>query len=312
MANLARFAEAIGNEEKPAAWALRGMDDARATNQREVLAILSLDAIPHLLLDDYYAEVLDLAMDTGALLAAGEQQLQAGQVPQGFELDVAALLGNKSGELRRKAEHNAVLVGLLPIIFRICTVALHNPELAQTQATEVAAICRQINATAVDQQLWITAAELLEQIHSQEVSHTEIIRRSNQFDPQSDTVLQAIGYLVATLQDNIPIEEALRVHMKLARFVYENLRRLSAVYRRVILPFFIDYWKSKFERMPLLFRSTQFVSRIFNTVKNLPEAEQLQFTLMAVAFSINVKMLPEFVRWVMASAPGVFSFFSSL
>jgi hypothetical protein len=288
------------------------MDDARATNQREVLAILSLDAIPHLLLDDYYAEVLDLAMETGALLATGEQQLQTGQVPQGFELDVAALLGNKSGELWRKAEHNAVLVGLLPIIFRICTLALHNPELAQTQATEVAAICRQINATAVDQQLWITAAELLEQIHSQEASHTEIIRRSNQFDPQSDTVLQAIGYLVATLQDNIPLEEALRVHMELARFVYENLRQLSAVYRRVIWPFFIDYWKSKFESMPLLFRSTQFISQILNTAENLPEAERLQFILLTIAFSLNVRSSPEFAQWVMASAPGVVSFFSRL
>jgi hypothetical protein len=241
-----------------------------------------------------------------------EQQLQAGQTLQGFALDVEAILGNKPSELWRKAEDHAALVGLLPIVFHISKVALHNPELAQTQATEVAAMCRQINATAVDQQLWITAAELLEQIHSQEVSHIEIIRRSKQFDPQSDTVLQAIGYLVATLQDNIPLEEAIRVHMELARFVYENLRQLSAVYRRVILPFFIDYWKSKFERMPLLFRSTQFVSRILNTEKNLPEAERLQFILMAVAFSINAKLLPEFVRWVMASAPGVFSFFSSL
>jgi hypothetical protein len=312
LANLARFAESIGNNERAAFWALRGMDAARETNQRGVVALLSQNAIPHLLLDNYYAEVLDLAMDAGAFLAAGEQQLQSGQVPQGFELDVAAILGNKPGELWRKAEHNAVLVGLLPIIFRICTVALQNPELAQTQATEVAAICRQISATAVDQQLWITAADLLEQIHSQEASHTEIIRRSNQFDPQSDTMLQAIGYLVATLQDNIPLEEALRVHMELARFVYENLRQLSAVYRRVIWPFFIDYWKSKFESMPLLFLSTQFISQILNTAENLPEAERLQFILLTIAFSLNVRSSPEFAQWVMASAPGVVSFFSRL
>jgi hypothetical protein len=311
MANLARFAEAIGNEEKAAAWALRGMDDARATNQRGVVALLSQEAIPHLVLCDYYSEVLDLALDAGAFLAAGEQQLQAGQVPQGFELDVAAILGNKPGELWRKAEQYGVLVGLLPIIFRICTVALHNLELAQTQATEVAAICRQISATAVDQQLWITAADLLEQIHSQEASHDDIIRRSKTFNSENDAVLRAIGYLIATMQNDTPLEKAIQVHMGLAPFVYHHPSQLSAVYRRVILPFFIDYWKSKFERMPLLFRSTQFVSRILNTVENLPEAERVQFILLAVALSLNVKLLPEFVLWVMASAPGVVSFFNS-
>jgi hypothetical protein len=311
MANLARFAEAIGNEEKAAAWALRGMDDARATNQRGVVALLSQEAIPHLVLCDYYSEVLDLALDAGAFLAAGEQQLQAGQVPQGFELDVAAILGNKPGELWRKAEQYAVLVGLLPIIFRICTVALHNLELAQTQATEVAAICRQISATAVVQQLWITAADILEQIHSQEASHDDIIRRSKTFNSENDAVLRAIGYLIATMQKDTPLEKAIQVHMGLAPFVYHHPSQLSAVYRRVILSFFIDYWKSKFERMPLLFRSTQFVSRILNTVENLPEAERVQFILLAVAISLNVKLLPEFVLWVMASAPGVVSFFNS-
>jgi len=311
-APLAWFAEAVGNDERAATWALRGMDDARATNQGLVLFRLSLDAIPHLLLDDYYAEVLDLAMDAGAFLAAGEQQLQAGQVPQGFELDVAAILGNKPGELWRKAEHNAVLVGLLPIIFRICTVALHNPELAQTQATEVAVICRQVSATAVDQQLWITAADLLEQIHSQEASHTEIIRRSKTFDFENDAVLRAIGYLIATMQNDTPLEKAIQVHMGLAPFVYRHPSQLSAVYRQVILPFFTNYWKIKFESMPLLFHSTEFVSRILNTAENLPEAERVQFILLTVALSLNVRSSPEFAQWVMASAPGVVSFFSSL
>jgi hypothetical protein len=136
----------------------------------------------------------------GLFFAASIQQIEAGQTPEGLELDVEAILGNKPSELWRKVEHHAALIGLLPIVFRISKVALHNPELAQTQATEVAAICRRISATAVEPQLWITEADLLEQIHSQEASHEEIIGRSNTFDPEKDAVLQRIGYLVATLQ----------------------------------------------------------------------------------------------------------------
>ena len=107
LANLTFFAASVGNDERAAVWALKGMDDARNTNHRTVFACLSLEALPYLLLNACYAEVLDFAMDAGAYFVAGMQLLQRSQVPQGFDLDVETILGNKPSELWRKAEHNA-------------------------------------------------------------------------------------------------------------------------------------------------------------------------------------------------------------
>ncbi|MEG4940748.1 hypothetical protein [Microcoleus sp. F4-D5] len=312
LVNLTFFADSVGNDERAAVWALRGMDDARATNQRAVFARLSLEALPYLLLNARYAEVLDFAMDAGASFVAGMQLLQLGQVYQVFDLDVETILGNKPSELWRKAEHNAALVGLLPVVFRIGTVALRSIELARSQATEVAAICRQISVTAVNEQLWLQAAELLEQIYLPEVSYNEILDFSNRFDPQNEQVLLVIGYLVATLQNDTPLETDIFLHMAIAPFIYQHPEPLSPTYRRLILPFFIDYWKIKFERVSLRLRSTSLVGRILNTAENFPEAERLQFVLVTMAFALNVRLPPDFANFTRASAPEVFSFLSAL
>ena len=313
LVNLTFFAASVGNDERAAVWALRGIDDARDTNQRAIFARLSLEAFPYLLLDARYAEVLDFAMDAGAFFAASTQLLQIGQLPQGFELDVETILGNKPSELWRKAEHNATLVGLLPVVFRICTVALRSVELARSQAAEVAAICRQISATAVDEQLWLQAAELLEQIYLlPEVSYNEILDFSNRFDPQNEQVLLVIGYLVATLQNDTPLEKYIFLHMAIAPFIYQHREPLSATYRQVILPFFIDYWKIKFERVPLRFCSTSLVSGFLNRAENLRESQRLQFVLGIMAFALNVRLPPDFANFTMASAPEVASFLSEL
>lgn len=117
-----------------------------------------------------FAEVLDIAIDAGIFFTASIHQLQAGQLPINFELDAEVILGDKPSELWFKAEQNAVLIGLIPTIFRIGIIALYNSEFAKKQATEVTAICRQISTTAVDSYLWVTSAELLERIYSQEAS----------------------------------------------------------------------------------------------------------------------------------------------
>jgi len=312
LANLTFFAASVGNDERAAFWALRGMDDARDTNQRAVFARLSLEALPYLLLNARYAEVLDFAMDAGASFVANMQLLQLGQVPQGLDLDVETILGNKPSELWRNAEHHAALVGLLPVVFQIGTVALRSFELAGSQATEVAAICRQISATAVKSQLWLQAAELLEKIYLPEVSYSEILDLSNRFDPQTEEVFLAIGFLVATLQNHTPLETDILLHMAIAPFIYQHREPLSATYRRLILPFFIDYWKIKFERVSLRFRSTSLVGLILNTAENFPEAERLQFVLVTMAFALNVRLPRDFANFTRASAPEVVSFLSAL
>ena len=309
---LAMFADAVGHNQRAATWALRGIDEAKSTNHLAYITVLSQYAIPYLLLGDHYAEVLDLAIDAGAFLSAGIHQAQTHQVSQEFDFDVEAILGNKPSELWRQAEHHAALVGLFPIVFHISKVALHNPELAHTKAIKVAAICRQISATAVDQKLWVTAAELLEQMNIPEISYETIITRSQTFDPERDVLLRVIGNFVATLKNDISLEESVRLHRVIAPFIYINLSKVSVAYHKVMIPFFIDYWTTKLDGRLWLLNLTQSVKQILNQAERLSEDKQLQFILVVAVLSLQVEFTKSFTQWIMDSAPEVVSFLESL
>ena len=310
LVNLANFAEALGSDDRVAFWSLKSIDEARIRKQYEVITTLSLKAIPHYLLQNSdLAKVLDIALDAGVGFAALIHELQSGQLTTVLELDVESILGNKPSELWRRAEHNAALIGLIPIVFRIATIALHNSELAKTQATEVTAICRQISATAVDSYLWVTAAELLEQIYFQEATHDGILRYIKTFDSQNYAVLKVIGYLLATLQNDTPLASAILDHLVIAPFVYSQPTKLTAAYRLVILPFFLEYWKDKFQSMPLSFSSPPIISQIFRQLETIPETERLQMILLTVAFNLNVSIPRNAAEWILESSPGLVAYF---
>lgn len=310
LVNLANFAEALGSDDRVAFWSLKSIDEARIKKQYEVITTLSLKAIPHYLLQNSdLTKVLDMALDAGAGFTALIHKLQSGQLATVLELDVESILGNKPSELWRRAEHNAALIGLIPIIFRIATLALRNSELAKTQATEMTVICRQISGTAVDSYFWVTAAELLEQIHFQEATHDGILRYVKTFDSQNYAVLKVIGYLLATLQNNTPLTSAILDHLVIAPFVYSQPTKLTTAYRLIILPFFLEYWKDKFQTMPLSFSSPPIISQTFGQLETIPEAERLQMILLTVAVNLNVSIPTNVAEWIKESSPRLVAYF---
>lgn len=312
-AQLAMFAEAIDNNEKAATWALRGIDDAREANQNGVLAVLSVNAIPHLLLDNRYAETLDFAIDVGAILVAGEQMINTNQQSTGFEIDVQAVLGDKPNQLWQRAEYLSALIGLLPTIIHIATISIHNPQFAQRQITELTAICRQISIIGVDKELWILTSEFLEKIYSEEILSDEILRLSDKLDSRNNVEIKIIAHLCATLKDDISPEKAILSHFKIAYFLYSDFRKITpTAYKQIVLPFFINYWKNILLLKPSSFTVNQLIMQILNGVDQFPEAEQIQLILLTIACSLNVKLSPYLTRWIMESAPETVNLFSQI
>ncbi|MBE9179333.1 hypothetical protein IQ268_12250 [Oculatella sp. LEGE 06141] len=305
LSQLSTFAAAVGNDEQAVTWALRGIDDAREFNQFGIVSVLSLETIPHLVLNGYYAETFDIAIEAGAFFTASIQLIQTGLAPNGFEifnLNPEEILGSRSSSSWGKADEYAALTGCIPTVFHICTLALQDAELAEQKAVEVTAICRQISETVTDRQLWLTAAVLIEQAYSHASSHDGVMNYSKSLDSNA-AVLKTIGYLIATLQKDTPVQRAIRVHFAIAPFVYSQPAPMTPAYRRVILPFFVNYWRTQFERSPLLFGSHQMISQVFTQLDSIPESKLLQFLLVAVSRSLEIPIAPDSAQWVIESAP---------
>ncbi|BAZ78740.1 hypothetical protein NIES50_73730 (plasmid) [Aulosira laxa NIES-50] len=295
--HLADFAEATGDEEQAAKWALKGIEVARQTNQLTALPVLGTNAIPHLLLDSRYVEVLDFAIETGAILIASKQRFDAGMNALEPNLNVEALLGSKPNELWLRAERDAATMGLLPIVFRLATVAISQPELIQVQAQEVVAACQQVSAIAFDQVLWVTASELIEQIYLQQASFEELINRSNGFTPEHE-ILWAIGYLVASLQNKATPQSALMTHLYVTHYLYKWLTPSSATYRRIVLPFLLRYWTNTFEKTRFRFSTPRLIESELSEAQSIPETQRAQSILKTIASGLGVGIPSNFEQWL--------------
>ena len=304
LANLANFAESLNIDERAKFWYLKSIDDAKLTNEYGAIECLYLKFIPYLL-DDKFPEVLPLAMKTGLFLnVLIQQENRFGELPENLELDMGHILPNQPTELLLKAEQFAVLFGLIPAAFNIAIIAVYNIEYAKRKAENVVSASRKISETAVDSYIWVTAAELLEQIYSQESTHDGIVRYTKK-NYQNFSFLTVIGYLVATLQHDILLPKAVFDHLVIAPFLYNEFIKHKVTYRLIILKFFVDYWRNKFQKMPCSFRSYSLIHQILSHLETIPEEERLQTILCSVAFSLNVSIPEHTKEWIYQSSPNL-------
>ena len=298
---LARYAEAVGKDKQAAAWALRGIDIARETNQLFALPVLSENAVPQLLLDNRYAEVFELALEAGTILVSINRHRQDGGDSLDFNFNPAAFLGENPIQLQQQAEHYSARLALLPIAFRLGMLAVVQPDVAHEHCITVATLCCQISEKAIEQS-WLVAADLFEKTYSAKASFKELINLGNTFVSQEENVflevLWSASYLGASLQSDVKLEDALITHLYVVRRMYLSLKPPSQIYRRIILPFVETYWRVKFEKMRFRFRSPLMIEGELAKALTLPADKQAQAIFNALSFGLGVPIPPELLSWL--------------
>ncbi len=91
-------------------------------------------------------------------------------------------------------------MGLLPLVFHLGTIALTDPDHAHTLAQNVTTHCRKMADSASSQQLWISAADIIDRTFVHPVPSRELNALGNTFGQAQDQSLQAMSYLGSTLQ----------------------------------------------------------------------------------------------------------------
>lgn len=286
-AQLASLAEAVSNDERALIWAMRGVDMARAAQQFLPLTSLGRTIIPQLVLENRYAEVLDLAIEVGTLLVALNQLGQAGENILEPGIDIQSVLDPRNNEIWRYTESSALILGILPIIFHIADLAIHQPELARSQAIDLATMCREISAMSGSQSLWTMAASIIDQIHLQQSTCAELIRQYQNLS-SPDMILPILGLMTAALQENAPLLEVLRVHVSIIDQVQKLTNSQSTVYRRIILPYLFNYWKRAVEQVMFRFEDPQTIARLLHESRGLNPNVQAQAILTVVTEGLRI------------------------
>lgn len=295
---LAMFADAVKNDERAVYWGLQGIDTARERKQDIVVPSFGLILIPYLLKNNRYTEALDLALEVSAIVVAGSKQKKTGgkELPFGpGELDVGSLLGAKPNDSWREVEALSLVMGLLPIAFRISNVALTDIKASSSSAVEVVEACRKISESASENDLWTSAADLIELAFVYRISGRDLIRMANRF---GDETLRMIAYVGASLRGDLTLQAACEAHLTVIYHAYKSLGSRYTVYRQIVVPFVSEYWmKTLLDRHSESIPPTA-VAREIASIPSIPDDRRAQAILRIAARDLRASITQSQREWL--------------
>ncbi len=294
LTQLAMFAQAIGEEERKKIWMLKGWEIAKATKQVLSLSILPTMLIPEFLLEDKYVEALDLALETSQQMVALIQHHQEENV---FEqkLDIEKVLSSFSDNTKDNENSIAIYMGLIPVLFHLNNIAIHQPDKARKYTEEIVKLCYIINQNAEGREVWEKVAKLIERMVLQKQSFEEIIKHDNQYN---EPTLKFIGYLLVLLNSNSTLESILKIHFIVMPLAHHSYKSSPAIYNRIILPYLVDYWKNAIQKVTFRFTSPQDMANLLYNIQDIPEGKQAQLILFAIISDLSIIPPDSTVKWI--------------
>jgi len=282
--HLAMYARAVGNQERARAWIGHAVDVVREGAHMLGVGRLAAEGIPDQVAGGHYDDALTMALHVGSLLVVAEDS-NAG-VTQGSGPHVRDRLGPRPGARWDRAENYAALLGLLPVFFGLCTIAVHEPERARTQSIGVAAWCRDLARVATRPRVWEVAADLLTDTFLGTASWEELTRRIGTSQPDQDPIVHVLAYIGASVQHTCPSLDAVALQLAVWPYIHEKLSATPA-YGRIVLPFLTTYWEIRWAQMEGLTRA-----------RRASDERRAQEILGAVAFALHVQLTAESAAWI--------------
>jgi len=295
-ANLAYFAMAVGRDEEAARWALRAVESGRGGRGEELLSGLRMFAVCQAILDGRYGEALYVALDAGTAMAAEYQRWRGTEARDQFPSGRESIARN--GQIvtpQRQGESHAAYDALIPIVFRLATIWLENPEEAREGAWMVATECTKVAKTADDPHLWDESARLVNEIFCENPSWQQLNEQGNEYAQRDESTLQIICYAGGIL--HVKPKDALRIQLLILPILKPQLEHYGS-FRRIVVPFILHYWEQKIESSAYYFSLPALLKERLQSLSGLPHAERLRGTLKEMAFAVGLTLTESDRTWL--------------
>lgn len=301
-AQMSTFAVAVGRTDRAARWTVEALDIARETNQSSLLAGLLREGITVLLDERRYAEMMELALAGAGVLAATAELRGQGRTEElaSGSIDVEQVLGGRSSKGWIHAHQMATNAIAFPVLFHLVQTFIHDEALARQSAEIVAACLREMadGAESGFQEL----AEAIEFGFDSNVLGSSLTSRCVEGGIWfSKLNLRAIGYVLATLKPDIPLEQKAVLHIACMRHVEDVLVNAAygpMAYRDIVAPFISSFWIASVKRSKFRFWTPALAEQELVGAQQLPAEARIRTSLRAVATSLNVRLSTEVTAWL--------------
>jgi hypothetical protein len=291
------MARALGDEQGANLWLERAANEIEGMPLTHVTASVRNEMIPTLLESGQYLEALDAGLrfnEAGAaiweLVGKGEL-LEA--IPHGTPLD--SLVSRMSSEGRKTADRFTQVTFTIPSLLYIARWAIWDRERANEAATQIASLCREVAPAAGDSKYWLGAADVFDAI-AVNANVNEFFKIAHSYDKTTHQEVRIIGYLAISLTDDL--QQAYGAQLACIELLTTWYAPDTITYQRLLLPFFQDYWTSRFDAMRFRFRSHAVVESELKTAATQPEGDRVRCILKAVRPGFQVKGLESAETWL--------------
>lgn len=294
--HISKYAEAIGEYEQVPRWALRALEMSHGYDSEKTLLISAgLEALPHLIIENRFQEVIDLSLDIGATFQALELETKSGNQPR-EQLDIDSILGPKPNDNWINAESNALYFSLIPIFLRLATLKALEPERCKNLAKTVIDLLHQVAIKAVNSSFWTEAANCVESVFIYEAGWKEILDKGNKYDSDLELGLKSLCYLGASLLA-IP-EYAVKLQISVFPLLYDKLSSLKSLYRLIVIPFVSTFWSQKLKATRFRFQAPAMVELGLEQALQLQPHRMAQGIFKTITSGLGVKLSEQERSWI--------------
>jgi hypothetical protein len=297
-AQLAHFAIAVGRDEEAASWALRAVESGRGGPSQELLRGLQLFAVCPAILDDRYGEALDIALEAGTAIAAEYAKSRHRIAHETASGPPSTATEDLTSTSRANGEKHAATYALTPIIFRLAALWLSDRKSARGVAWTVSTECTRLASAAENPGPWDDAARLVNEIFGQHPSWQLLNEQGNEYAGRDENTLYFICYIGGILY-SAP-RDSLRIQLTILPALERLLEHYGA-FRRIVIPFILQYWEHKIESAAYYFTLPAQLKERLKRLSSLPPRERLRRTLHELAFPLGLTLTESDRTWLKQS-----------
>ena len=246
---LSMLSSDLGHDDKAVYWASKALESAKASGQQMAIGLAAQRLIPQILMDNRISEALNVMVEAAAVRMATTLPIPTSQsVFMSSEDLIAITAGLGSNELEIMTYYAGV-AGLIPIVFRLCYLAIIDVALVEPLALELVDAIGYARDTSANPAFWDTATQVIQNAFLLGTDADRLIELVNQQEGDEASLWKSIYLLAASLHPNCPLGNALAGQIGVLQWSSKSFAAFPSLYRLIVLPFIEAYWSLTLRRV---------------------------------------------------------------
>ena len=293
-AQLAMYAEAIGDDQEARRWAEHGVQLAEESGSESARALLANLILPYLLITNAFSAAI-----TGSV-AAATTLLREFRLKERSKTHPS----NTEQVLRMDGEAMGRFKSLFPIFVRLSHMAQKSDPLAKTAAQEVIGTCRQFATQSDQPKPWELAAAIFDTTFMRSASKDDFVPFMKEADAVKEGPLKAMALLGSSFTSDISIKQSLANQITAFDYAIPNLGLKGSIMRLVVQPFVSDFWQQCFSSAKFQFRAPMKVEQELAKASQLSDIDGVRSIFLTLTYGLSLTLPNNIMRWLSARSNG--------